>query len=329
MNYFQNLSVVDSTHPSLLHYLLVTLVVSRGLDHRKIGILIVMLFFNVAVSLNISGADAAKYLHSQLSADILELGVGETSPTLLLEPNGHLVSLAEIHRISKDEFVLIVPAAALEAVLVRLRMFLIRTKATIEVDSWLNLVVDTDDSFSESAIATSGSLPGYYQKARPYRDEESVLDGAIDPSYIGLCAISNWPVSIRDIALGALPNSIGELGRYASFTKGCYTGQELVERVDSRGAKAPSLVMAFAGTGFSDELGAEVFQNSKGVGFVTSIAAVSHDLLELAKLNPKIVLDDLSSYETVGFMRVTRAFVTDNLTFLGETAKEVKVAAIF
>ncbi len=40
-----------------------------------------------------------------------------------------------------------------------------------------------------------------------------------------------------------IPASLGEVVRVAvSFTKGCYPGQELVERMDSRGSSAPQVL---------------------------------------------------------------------------------------
>jgi folate-binding Fe-S cluster repair protein YgfZ len=57
-----------------------------------------------------------------------------------------------------------------------------------------------------------------------------------------------------------------------SFTKGCYTGQELVARIDSRGGNVPRplRVLRFDGT---VDAGAEVLDASGGaVGHLTSAA---------------------------------------------------------
>ena len=49
-----------------------------------------------------------------------------------------------------------------------------------------------------------------------------------------------WPAMGHEIVPGeTVPQGTGLTRVAVSFTKGCYPGQELVERMDSRGAEAP------------------------------------------------------------------------------------------
>ena len=49
-----------------------------------------------------------------------------------------------------------------------------------------------------------------------------------------------WPAMGTEIVAGeTIPAETGIVGVAVSFSKGCYPGQELVERMDSRGAAAP------------------------------------------------------------------------------------------
>jgi folate-binding protein YgfZ len=51
---------------------------------------------------------------------------------------------------------------------------------------------------------------------------------------------AGWPANGREIVAGeTIPASLGVVPVAVSFTKGCYPGQELVERMDSRGSTAP------------------------------------------------------------------------------------------
>jgi folate-binding protein YgfZ len=52
-----------------------------------------------------------------------------------------------------------------------------------------------------------------------------------------------WPLFGVDIDTTSLPAETGLADVAVSFTKGCYPGQELVERMDSRGSTAPHLLM--------------------------------------------------------------------------------------
>ncbi len=58
-----------------------------------------------------------------------------------------------------------------------------------------------------------------------------------------------------------------------SFTKGCYVGQELVARVDSRGSNTPRRLRRIRSTaGAALETGAEIIVDGAAVGRVTSAA---------------------------------------------------------
>jgi folate-binding protein YgfZ len=58
-----------------------------------------------------------------------------------------------------------------------------------------------------------------------------------------------------------------------SFTKGCYTGQELVARIDSRGGNVPRHLRGIVvGTNVVPPVGATVEVDGKEVGAITSVA---------------------------------------------------------
>jgi folate-binding Fe-S cluster repair protein YgfZ len=58
-----------------------------------------------------------------------------------------------------------------------------------------------------------------------------------------------------------------------SFTKGCFTGQELVARIDSRGGHVPRRVRGLVVPGRDrPEVGGPVFVGGDDVGRITSLA---------------------------------------------------------
>ena len=57
------------------------------------------------------------------------------------------------------------------------------------------------------------------------------------------------------------------LSELVSFTKGCYPGQELVERMDARQSSSPFEIIQMAG---DLDVGAEVVVDDVAVGVVTS-----------------------------------------------------------
>ncbi len=75
-----------------------------------------------------------------------------------------------------------------------------------------------------------------------------------------------------DIRERDLPQETGQT-RALSFTKGCYLGQEIVERIRSRGA-VHRMFGAFAVEGTLPEAGAKIVAGEKEVGEITSIATL-------------------------------------------------------
>jgi folate-binding protein YgfZ len=87
---------------------------------------------------------------------------------------------------------------------------------------------------------------------------------------------AGWPASGVDLVAGDVPADAGRavLDAAVSFTKGCYTGQELVERMDSRAARSPRPLRGLVLNERSavPPAGAEVVIGGEVVGTVTSAA---------------------------------------------------------
>ena len=178
------------------------------------------------------GPDALTYLHSQVSQDLQEMAVGERRWSFLLEPTGKVAAVARVTRTGEERYELDTEAGWGEALLARIDRFKLRVRA---------------DTTLVPAIA----------------------DVAVDEARrIEL----GWPRLGREIVPGeTIPAGTG-LSRVAvSFTKGCYPGQELVERMDSRAAEAPrSLRRITVAPGTAP--GDPVLDDGVEVGVVTSVA---------------------------------------------------------
>ncbi len=158
----------------------------------------------------VAGPDASTYLQSQIAQDIRDLPVGGSAWTLVLEPNGKVDSLARIARTGDDVFVFDIDAGFGETLAARLRRFKIRVAAEVDVE-----------------LAEPATAPGDgHENAR---------------------IEAGWPKMGAEIVPGeTIPAVTGVTGVAVSFTKGCYPGQELVERMDSRGAEGPASLRVLA-----------------------------------------------------------------------------------
>ena len=108
-------------------------------------------------------------------------------------------------------------------------------------------------------------------------------DGLYEADRAGLEVLrirAGWPVMGVEIGPRTIPAELGPclISKSVSFTKGCYTGQELVARIDSRGGNVPRplrlIEIADAGDADAGDLvaGAAVTVDGETVGEVTSAA---------------------------------------------------------
>ena len=101
------------------------------------------------------------------------------------------------------------------------------------------------------------------------------------PDGIRLCSLEAYdsvrieagiPVMGRELDEGTIPAEAGVVEQTVSFTKGCYTGQELVARIDSRGGNVPRRLRGVVvATNVLPPPGARVQVGDKDVGRLTSV----------------------------------------------------------
>lgn len=240
----------------------------------------------------VKGPEAASYLHGQVSQNIEGMAVGASAWTLLLEPVGRVTAWARASRLTDEEFWFDVDAGFGEAMLARLERFKLRTKATFELRSAVETtavrgveVANVEDL--RSAIAGTDAALVVADMAWPKSSGADILglDAATasgllglelaDPSVVELERVeSGRPAMGREFAEKTIPAETGVVDHSADFTKGCYVGQELVARVDSRGNNTPRTVHpASIASDHVPVTGSEVTLDGDVVGLITSASA--------------------------------------------------------
>ncbi len=137
-----------------------------------------------------------------------------------------------------DSFVLDVDGGYGEAVVTRLNRFKLRVRVEITPVDWQCVAVRGDGA---SAIAgIDAEWPGIEAVDAVGPDAVDVVgrEGALE-DYERARIEAGVPAMGREITSATIPAELGVTERSVSFTKGCYTGQELVARVDSRGGNVP------------------------------------------------------------------------------------------
>ena len=192
----------------------------------------------------VQGDDAVAFLHSQLAQDISSIPVGGSAHSLLLEPTGHLTAILRVVRHADTVLTMDVECGHGRAVIDRLQRFVLRSKVAMTESEWRVRAFRGD-----GAAASIGSTPGRAVVAWGSVDALDVVGPVDSLPTVGeeteqghidaLRVDAGWPALDVDVLVGDVPATTGIVAASVSFTKGCYPGQELVERMDSRGSSAP------------------------------------------------------------------------------------------
>jgi tRNA-modifying protein YgfZ len=197
----------------------------------------------------VSGPDALAYLQGQLSQDVALLDVGGSAPALLLEPDGKLTALVRVTRPSDDAYVLDTDAGFGPVVVARLQKFKLRTKVEIEPVDWSCVALRGDrvapvrartEAPFEVAVDWNGTRGVDLVGPEARAVEEAVPDDAVwcdAAAWEALRVEAGIPKMGAELDSRTIAAEAGLVQRTVSFTKGCYTGQELVARLDARGSR--------------------------------------------------------------------------------------------
>jgi tRNA-modifying protein YgfZ len=227
----------------------------------------------------VAGPDAESYLQGQTSQDVAKLGDGGWAWALVLQPQGKLDAFVRVFRLGPAEFLLDTDSGMGPALVARLGRFKLRTKVDIEQLDWQVVAVrgtarpELPASLGESAAAVGNAAPGGAAPGSPApggsAPGSAANDGAtvtvpfewgglagydlfgptvemppgatpVDAAaYEAVRVEAGFPRHGDELDERTIPAEAGLVEASVSFTKGCYTGQELVARIDSRGSNVP------------------------------------------------------------------------------------------
>jgi tRNA-modifying protein YgfZ len=223
----------------------------------------------------VEGPQARSFLDGLLSQDLGGLETTESMRSFLLAPQGKLRALLWVAG-DAERVNLITDAGIGKQVADDLRHYKIRIKATISEPMPVTTVVD-----SVPAGAISAPL-GSHERAF-----------SADPVDLPALEFGEWerlrieadePVMGVDVDEGTIPQETGLVDQAVSFSKGCFLGQELVARLDSRHGRVNRHLRRVQLDGMP-ELPAPVTDDG---GFITSAALVPEGALGLGLLHRRI-----------------------------------------
>jgi tRNA-modifying protein YgfZ len=234
-------------------------------------------------AVRVTGPDGLSFLQGQCSQDVAGLAVGESAWSLVLQPQGKIEALVRITRVADDILVLDTEGGWGPRLLERLNRFKLRVKADLEPLAWSCMAVRGPEAADSIGGVVSGPELLVVDAGWPGLPGVDLL-GAEPPAPDGVPLVSAGAYDVVRIEAGipmmgaelterTIPAETGIVARTVSFTKGCFTGQELVARIDSRGGHVPRHLRAVVLPESSAPVGAAVLAGDKQVGLLTSAAA--------------------------------------------------------
>ena len=207
-------------------------------------------------ALLVAGPDAGSFLHAQFTNDVTSLAIGAVQHNGYCSPKGRMLACFPMAHTAEAEYLLVVPLGISQALVRRLRMFVLRAKV---------VVTPLDDTHACIGIAGPAGVNGEQPRALSVtrREAETVL-ALPDGRLLAVCAeggaLSFWETVARSatpagspvwdwLAINAgipvitaptqdkfVPQMLNwELVGGVNFQKGCYPGQEIVARMQYLG----------------------------------------------------------------------------------------------
>jgi tRNA-modifying protein YgfZ len=219
----------------------------------------------------VSGAEAVGYLQGQLSQDVAALPVGASSPSFVLQPQGKVDVWMRVTRTADAEFLLDTEPGWGERLVERLARFKLRTAVELELLDWSMVSLRGPDAVAP-ADGVVVEAPGGFDLLGPAPEVPEGV-ASVDPTAIEVLRIeARIPAMGAEIDETTIPAETGVVDASVSFTKGCYTGQELVARVDSRGGRAPRRIVGLRLATAQVPRGTGLALDGNDVGRITSVA---------------------------------------------------------
>ncbi|HUG75385.1 MAG TPA: glycine cleavage T C-terminal barrel domain-containing protein [Acidimicrobiia bacterium] len=236
----------------------------------------------------VRGSDAVAFLDGQVSQDIAGMEPGAVARSFLLEPRGKIVALMWVLR-GESEVGLVIDAGRSAAVVDALDRFRFRVNATLEaplplVELWGPETDAALDRLGYGSVVgwsrvddgTVARLPARWPVAALSAIDSAMLDaaGVVRAGLIAATTVrieAGEPVSGVDIDETTIPQETGLVDEAVSFTKGCFLGQELVARIDSRGRVNRHLRGIVMTENLIPPVGATVEHEGVDVGRLTSV----------------------------------------------------------
>jgi len=234
-----------------------------------------------ALIARIAGRDAERYLNARLSNHIKALADGEWIDAAALNPQGKIEGIYQVKRLEKEEFLISCDGGDHTELINSVKRYIVADRVTLtDLSNEYRLIHITSPltaSFRVFAERTRNrvGVEGKDQivlRASIVSHDFAVDNGTIPQSEYQLLRLKTglfvFPQELSGISISEI-----NYNNLVSFKKGCYVGQELVEKIDSFASAPKVLVRILILAERSIALGTEVVVDGERVGKVLASAS--------------------------------------------------------
>lgn len=212
--------------------------------------------------IDVSGDDAAAFLQGQLTQDLARLASVPGLPAAWCNAKGRVIAVMRLIGIAADRYGLVVPGAAVDALVERLSTFRLRARVDIKRrdEGWLSKATRFPDDLAR--LESLGLMPERTPFVARRRGDVVAFElggatrcvelfgrpDAFEDLNLALCQElddGNWQAALVEAGVPHIEGATSEkftahmlnldlLGAI-SFDKGCYTGQEVIARTQHLG----------------------------------------------------------------------------------------------
>jgi folate-binding protein YgfZ len=207
------------------------------------------------VCVDVRGADAAAFLHAQLSRAVRSLDPSDAPLAGWADARGRVRALFRVLR-TPDRWLLVTARDGADAVVKKLRMFVLRADVAVTLAEDIAVAALLGDGSELAALGAGSDTPpnrlaraadlcfirvgaGYWQ-AVGSRAALAPLAAALPPTTEAATALAEIELGIPEIGAATADRFVAQMLNLdalgaVSFDKGCYPGQEIIARVHNLG----------------------------------------------------------------------------------------------
>ena len=194
------------------------------------------------IVMRLQGEGGAELLHGQTTADFKELRAGESRYAAFCDPKGRILADVRAVMISPDDILVRGRTQVLERLADHLKPFLMFARTTMTPTDWHVSARKSGDGAGVATLGFEGTTLStvVIPSEGGYEEHWTSPQSAAQPevgSDLAEWELQNARARVEVDTIGTyLPQDLNfDLNGTVSFTKGCYTGQEIIARLHYRG----------------------------------------------------------------------------------------------